>query len=59
MLTIEPEQDAESRPVLPDQEKLTHGFVCMPEEYQAKITPRSFARAKLVRRVAEGGERVA
>lgn len=37
-------------PVLPDQEKLTQGFVCMPEEFQVQIVPRSADKAELVRR---------
>ena len=47
---IEPVVDSSGNKILPDQEKLTQGFVCMPEEFQAKITPRSQARAELVRR---------
>lgn len=34
---------------LPDPEKLTQGFVCMPEPYKAKIMPRSEGRAQIVR----------
>ena len=45
---ISPAEDASGKPILPDQEKLTQGFVCMPEEYTAKITPRSEDRAKRV-----------
>jgi cytochrome P450 len=47
---IEPMVDAAGNEILPDQEKLTQGFVCMPEEFQVKITPRSQARAEVVRR---------
>ena len=43
---VKPTKDS----ALPDQEKLTQGFVCMPEEFQATITPRSQARAELVKR---------
>ena len=46
---VSPVKDADGNDILPDQEKLTQGFVCMPEEFQAKITPRSEARAKKVR----------
>jgi cytochrome P450 len=47
---IKPVVDAAGRQILPDQEKLTQGFVCMPEEFQAGIKPRSPARAALVRK---------
>ncbi|KIW99740.1 uncharacterized protein Z518_11153 [Rhinocladiella mackenziei CBS 650.93] len=47
---IKPIVDEKGNKFLPDQEKLTQGFVCMPEEFQAKITPRSPDRAALVRR---------
>ena len=46
---IKPKTDSEGNKIIPDQEKLTQGFVCMPEEYSANITPRSEARAKIVR----------
>ncbi|KAL2167285.1 hypothetical protein VTG60DRAFT_1444 [Thermothelomyces hinnuleus] len=36
------------KPIIPDQEKLTQGFVCQPEEFPVKITPRSEARRKMV-----------
>ncbi|KAM7182996.1 putative cytochrome P450 E-class, group I [Rhypophila sp. PSN 637] len=46
---IEPKIDATTgKPILPDQEKLTQGFVCMPEEYEAKITPRDDARRQRI-----------
>lgn len=46
-----PPVDARSGEVLlPDAEKLTQGFVCMPEPYAAKITPRSKERADTVTR---------
>lgn len=48
---IEPVVDAATgEKLLPDQEKLTQGFVCMPEEYQANIKPRSEAKAEVVRK---------
>lgn len=34
--------------ILPDPDRLTQGFVCMPEEFPAKITPRDEKRAGLV-----------
>ena len=37
-----------NQPIIPDQERLTQGFVCMPEEFPAKITPRSKERADRV-----------
>ncbi|KAK5172958.1 uncharacterized protein LTR77_003080 [Saxophila tyrrhenica] len=46
---ITPAMDASGQPIIPDQDKLTQGFVCMPEEYPATITPRSKARADRVR----------
>jgi cytochrome P450 len=35
--------------LMPDPEKLTQGFVCMPEPYQAAITPRSPERAEVIK----------
>jgi hypothetical protein len=55
--TIEPVVDSAMNKILPDQEKLTQGFVCMPEEFRAKITPRSQTRAELVRRVWHEAEK--
>ncbi len=46
---ITPVEDENGSPIIPDQERLTQGFVCMPEEYRAKIMPRSPKRAELVR----------
>ena len=46
---IRPSTDASGQPIIPDQEKLTQGFVCMPEEYPAEINPRSRERADRVR----------
>ena len=45
---IEPARDAAGKPIIPDHNKLTQGFVCMPEPFKAKITPRSQARADKV-----------
>ena len=47
---VTPEQDVEGKSIIPDQEKFTQGFVCMPEEFRARITPRSRERALLVER---------
>ena len=46
---IFPAKDGNGRDVLPDPEKLTQGFVCMPEPYQATIRPRSQAKADFIR----------
>ncbi|KAL2005346.1 hypothetical protein VTN00DRAFT_2557 [Thermoascus crustaceus] len=46
---ISPAVDALGNPILPDADKLTQGFVCMPEPYQCRITPRSDERARIVR----------
>jgi hypothetical protein len=45
---IEPEMDGDGKPILPDQEKLTQGFVCSPEEFKVKITPRSESRKTVI-----------
>lgn len=45
---IVPMKDEAGKAILPDQERLTQGFVCMPEEYTANFVARSAARAKLV-----------
>ncbi|KAK4550436.1 hypothetical protein LTR36_000014 [Oleoguttula mirabilis] len=45
---ITPQQSSEGKPLLPEQDNLTQGFVCMPEEFPAKITPRSKERARMV-----------
>lgn len=45
---IKPYVDAQGNTILPDQEKLTQGFVCQPEEFKCTITPRSEARKQIV-----------
>lgn len=45
---IEPALDESGKPILPDADRLTQGFVCMPEEFPARITPRSKERADRV-----------
>ncbi|KAL2754153.1 hypothetical protein ACRALDRAFT_1041870 [Sodiomyces alcalophilus JCM 7366] len=45
---IEPAVGEDGKPILPDPDKLTQGFVCMPEEFPAKITPRSEDKANAV-----------
>lgn len=47
---ITPSVDSDCRPIIPDTNKYTQGFVCMPEEYPAVITPRSKERAEIIRR---------
>lgn len=54
---ITPALDENGKPIIPDQSKLTQGFVCMPEPYPAKITPRSPERAEIVRRDWERAEK--
>ncbi|KAF2211351.1 hypothetical protein CERZMDRAFT_85519 [Cercospora zeae-maydis SCOH1-5] len=46
---ISPAKDGKGKPILPDPDKLTQGFVCMPEEFPATITPRSPERAAIVK----------
>lgn len=45
---IEPALDAAGKPIIPDPGRLTQGFICMPEEFPAKITPRSEARKQKI-----------
>ncbi|ROT34502.1 cytochrome P450 family protein [Sodiomyces alkalinus F11] len=45
---IEPKVGADGKPILPDPDRLTQGFVCMPEEFPAQITPRNQAKADTV-----------
>jgi cytochrome P450 len=54
---IAPEVDSKGSPILPDPDRLTQGFVCMPEEFPAKITARSKERAELVVREWRDAER--
>ncbi|KAK5459648.1 hypothetical protein LTS15_003777 [Exophiala xenobiotica] len=46
---IRPELDEKGRPILPDPDNLTQGFVCMPQRFRARITPRSKERAEMVK----------
>lgn len=54
---IEPAVDGNGNPIIPDADNLTQGFVCMPVEYPAKITPRSKERAEIVRKEWEIAEK--
>ncbi|CAI4215871.1 unnamed protein product [Parascedosporium putredinis] len=46
---IEPKLDAAGKPILPDPDRLTQGFVCLPEPFEATFTPRSAERTDRVR----------
>ncbi|KAJ0423302.1 cytochrome P450 [Aspergillus carlsbadensis] len=54
---IRPARDANGEEIIPDMDRLTQGFVCMPEEFPARITPRSKGRAEMVRREWEAAEK--
>lgn len=54
---FEPATDDQGRPIVPNPDDLTQGFVCMPVEFPCKITPRSEARAAMVRKEWEDAER--
>ncbi|KAL1885839.1 hypothetical protein Plec18167_001335 [Paecilomyces lecythidis] len=45
---IMPTLDEKGQPILPDPDRLTQGFVCMPEPYPATITPRSKHHAEII-----------
>jgi cytochrome P450 len=47
---FQPQLDADGKPIIPDPERLTQGFVVRPEDFEAVITPRSKDRADLVER---------
>ncbi|KAJ9202740.1 hypothetical protein DTO166G4_7308 [Paecilomyces variotii] len=47
---IKPEIDEQGNFILPDQDRMTQGFVAMPEEYQCRIIPRSEKQALLVQK---------
>jgi cytochrome P450 len=55
---IKPKKDANGHPILPDPEKYTQGFVCMPEPFVADITPISVERAAIVEREWEEGKKL-
>lgn len=46
---ILPAKDTDGNDILPDPDKLTQGFVCMPEPFPAVIRPRSDKKARLIR----------
>ncbi|KAL5360220.1 cytochrome P450 [Aspergillus floccosus] len=54
---VKPKLDEQGQPILPDPDHLTQGFVCMPEEFSARITPRSKERADMVVREWEKEQR--
>jgi len=45
-----PALDSNQKEIIPDPERLTQGFVCMPEPFSARIVPRSKERAMMVER---------
>ena len=45
---IAPTLSETGKPIVPDPDRLTQGFVCMPEPFPAKITPRSKEQADVV-----------
>lgn len=47
---ISPKLNETGKHIVPDPDVLTQGFVCMPEPFQANITPRSKERADIVMR---------
>ena len=47
---IKPKKDAAGKPILPNPEKYTQGFVCMPEEFVVDIKPVSKERADIIER---------
>ncbi len=54
---IAPKKDAEGQDILPDQDRFTQGFVCMPEEFEAEITLRDPRRREMVEREWEDAQR--
>lgn len=45
---VEPKLAANGDPMMPDPDRLTQGFVCMPEEFECSILPRDSDRAERV-----------
>jgi len=45
---IKPTLDKDGKEIIPDPERLTQGFVCMPEEFPARITPRDEKRKQKI-----------
>lgn len=54
---IVPAKDEKGNDILPDPSKLTQGFICMPEPFQATIKPRSARRAELIRKSWEDAQK--
>ncbi|CAI7607955.1 unnamed protein product [Penicillium pancosmium] len=46
--TIKPAKDSHGNEIIPDADRLTQGFVCMPEPFPASITPRSKEREAMI-----------
>ncbi|KAF2198327.1 cytochrome P450 [Delitschia confertaspora ATCC 74209] len=55
---IKPKLDKYGKAILPDPEKLTQGFVCMPVEFECEITPRGKDRAEQVEKEWEEAKRL-
>jgi cytochrome P450 len=47
---ISPKIGKDGKPILPDPEKLTQGFVCMPEPFECEIKPVNKERATIIER---------
>ncbi|KAL8671632.1 MAG: hypothetical protein Q9168_003883, partial [Polycauliona sp. 1 TL-2023] len=45
---IKPVEDADGKPILPNPDEYTQGFVVMPVKYEARLEARSMERADLV-----------
>lgn len=45
---IKPKKDAQGKDILPDPERYTQGFVCMPEEFVVDIKPVNEQRMKMM-----------
>lgn len=54
---IEPQIDKQGDKIFPDPDRLTQGFVCMPEKFPVKIRPRSKERAEKIAKEWEGAQR--
>lgn len=54
---VSPAKDADGNDVLPDPSKLTQGFVCMPEPFQATIKPRSAERVSVMKKAWEDAQK--
>ncbi|KAJ9501497.1 hypothetical protein H2202_003291 [Exophiala xenobiotica] len=46
---VNPATDSDGKPIIPDTDSYTSGFVVMPTPFKARLTPRSEKRAEIVR----------